>query len=264
MDFDEYPPRSRTVSPAAAVVVLLLVACIGLSLLAFTAARTRNAEVGVLRLKVASLSKRLQELDGQSTTIAGRLDTTEARLREKTVGVAPLAARVLKSVFTVQTRDGLGSGFAAWVEDGRLYVITADHVVADAGAEVRLERKEGSWTAEVVGRDAANDLALLRVSGRPVGAAPLWQRPVAKPPSPGSELLLAGSPFGLSGTVTTGIVSRVSRTLIQTDAAANPGSSGGPAVDRQGRLVGVLVAGGGENINFAVPIQRVCVSLRSC
>jgi S1-C subfamily serine protease len=52
--------------------------------------------------------------------------------------------------------------------------------------------------------------------------------------------------------------------VIQTDAAANPGNSGGPAVDAKGHVVGVLVAGGGENINFAVPILRACVRLRSC
>jgi S1-C subfamily serine protease len=52
--------------------------------------------------------------------------------------------------------------------------------------------------------------------------------------------------------------------LVQTDAAANPGNSGGPAVDKQGRVVGVLVAGGGENINFAIRIDRMCAKLRSC
>lgn len=73
-----------------------------------------------------------------------------------------------------------------------------------------------------------------------------------------------GSPYGLSGTVTTGIVSRVTPRMIQTDAAANPGNSGGPAVNREGRVVGVLLAGGGENINFAVRIERACKVLRAC
>ena len=76
--------------------------------------------------------------------------------------------------------------------------------------------------------------------------------------------LLVGSPFGLSGTVTTGVVSRVTPKLVQTDAAANPGNSGGPAVAKDGRIVGVLVAGGGENINFAVRIDRACAKLRAC
>jgi S1-C subfamily serine protease len=51
---------------------------------------------------------------------------------------------------------------------------------------------------------------------------------------------------------------------IQTDAAANPGNSGGPAIDERGRLVGVLVSGSGENLNFAVPIAKVCGALRDC
>jgi S1-C subfamily serine protease len=64
---------------------------------------------------------------------------------------------------------------------------------------------------------------------------------------------------------------RVARTVlmgsydaIQTDAAANPGNSGGPAIDRQGNVVGVLLAGGGQNLNFAIPIQRACVTIRTC
>ena len=78
------------------------------------------------------------------------------------------------------------------------------------------------------------------------------------------ELLLVGSPYGLYGTVTTGVVSRVSWKVIQTDAAANPGNSGGPALDKHGHVVGVLVAGGGENINFVVPIRLACKKLRRC
>jgi S1-C subfamily serine protease len=129
---------------------------------------------------------------------------------------------------------------------------------------VTLERDDGSWGAEVVGRDRARDLAVLRVSGLPVRAKPLWQEPLRNRPRPGDELLLVGSPFGLGGTVTTGVVSAIRPRLIQTDAAANPGNSGGPAVDADGRVVGVLVGGGGENVNFAVPIRQLCISLRAC
>jgi S1-C subfamily serine protease len=85
-----------------------------------------------------------------------------------------------------------------------------------------------------------------------------------RPPRAGDELLLLESLYGLYGTVTTGIVSRVTARAIQTDAAANPGNSGGPALDREGRVVGVLVAGGGVNINFAVPIRLACAKLRRC
>jgi hypothetical protein len=71
-------------------------------------------------------------------------------------------------------------------------------------------------------------------------------------PLPGDELLLVGSPYGLEGTVTSGVVSRVTYDSIQTDAAANPGNSGGPAVNGKGQVVGVLLSGGGENLNFTV------------
>lgn len=115
----------------------------------------------------------------------------------------------------------------------------------------------------VVSTDETNDLALLATTGT-VGPA-LWQTPqLGASPLVGDALLLVGSPYGLEGTVTQGVVSRVTYDEIQTDAAANPGNSGGPAVDRQGQVVGVLLEGGGENLNFAVPIQRACVSLRSC
>ena len=129
---------------------------------------------------------------------------------------------------------------------------------------VELKRKRGEWQGEIVRRDPKNDLALVHVNGRPDGARPLWQKPVRGKPKTGDQLLLVGSPYGLSGTVTTGVVSRVTKRAVQTDAAANPGNSGGPAVDRKGSLVGVLVAGGGENLNFAIRIERACVSLRRC
>jgi serine protease Do len=127
-----------------------------------------------------------------------------------------------------------------------------------------LARKSGEWEGEVVRRDRKNDLALVHVEGRPDGAPPLWQRPRPARPKTGEQVLLVGSPYGLGGTVTTGVVSRVTRRMIQTDAAANPGNSGGPAVDRKGRVVGVLVGGGGENINFAIRIERACRALRRC
>ena len=117
---------------------------------------------------------------------------------------------------------------------------------------------------EVSAVDPAHDLALIRIDSKPAGARPLWQRPRKRPPRTGDELLLVGSPYGLYGTVTTGIVSRVTKRVIQTDAAANPGNSGGPALDKQGNIVGVLVSGGGENINFAVPIALACAKLRRC
>jgi S1-C subfamily serine protease len=191
-------------------------------------------------------------------------------LQTKQGDLAPLAKRVMKSVFTVFAGQELGTGFVAWQDDSSSYLITARHVVVNnVGGYVTLQRAGGgSWQGEIMAEDAKNDLAVIRLDGHPAGAAPLWQRPLRKPPSVGDSLLLVGSPYGLSGTVTTGVVSRVTTKVIQTDAAANPGNSGGPALDSRGNIVGVLVAGikaqYGSGLNFAVPIARVCEQLRRC
>jgi S1-C subfamily serine protease len=244
---------------------VLVLAATGASAYALVALRSRDAQVAELRREVVSVRAELGSLRAGSSALAGRVQSAEKALRRRETGIAPLAKRVLRSVFTVETPFGTGSGFAAWREDGATYLVTAYHVVEDmGGGSVTVARKGGTWTGEISGVDPKHDLAVIRISGRPANAAPLWQDAPAAPPRTGTELLLVGSPFGLEGTVTTGVVSRVTRRYIQTDAAANPGNSGGPALDRTGRVVGVLVSGGGENINFAIPIRHVCAKLRAC
>ncbi len=257
---------------AGAGVVLL--AAFALALLAYRGQRgLAEGERQAWRTELAAVDRRLAEVRRDlsalrlvNSRLAGQVDSATSELEEASAGVAPVAEKALKSVFTVETDVGLGAGFAAWTEGGVIYLVTANHVVEDAGsAFVTVTRKGGSWSGEIVRTDPGNDLALIRVSGRPAGAAPLWQAPEdGSKPAAGDQLVLIGSPFGLSGTVTTGIVSRVTKKVIQTDAAANPGNSGGPAIDRRGRVVGVLVAGGGQNINFAIRIDRACVKLRAC
>ena len=239
-----------------------LAAALALSLLAYTNQRSLSAdERAAWERAVAEVREDVGALQEANALLAGRVDSAQKRSR----GAAPLAQRALKSVFTVETDSGLGAGFAAWTEGGAIYLVTADHVIADARSPfVTVSRKGASWSGEIVRRDSRNDLALIRVSGRPQGAKPMWQSAKSNVPKQGDELLLIGSPYGLDGTVTTGVVSRVSKRAIQTDAAANPGNSGGPAIDLDGRIVGVLVSGGGQNINFAVPIARACKKLRDC
>jgi S1-C subfamily serine protease len=271
------PPRQRPDLPLrnialAAGGVLLLVSLV-LSAVAYKnqrglAASERNAwkrAVSGLADDVAGLRAELETIRGANSKLSGRLNRTQQEVDRAAAGVAPLASRVLQSVFTIETDEGLGAGFAAWRENGGLYIVTANHVVAGAARPVvTVTRKGGSWSGSIVKTDPRNDLALIRLNAQPAGARPLWQSSQPNKPSPGDELLLVGSPYGLDGTVTTGVVSRVTYRWIQTDAAANPGNSGGPAIDKQGHVVGVLVAGGGENLNFAVPIRLVCKKLRDC
>jgi S1-C subfamily serine protease len=151
---------------------------------------------------------------------------------------------------------GAGSGF---VHD-EAHVVTNEHVVRDR-REVEVRFADGEWaTGRVVGTDAYTDLAVVAVAV-PDDARPL---PVAaEPPAPGAPVAAFGNPMGLDGTITTGVVSGVERSMaaeggfaipdiVQTDAPINPGNSGGPLVTTAGEVVGVNRAKAGDNIGFAV------------
>ncbi len=144
----------------------------------------------------------------------------------------------------------------------RDHIVTNDHVVA-GGEEVDLQYINGDWTGtRLVGTDHFSDLAVLEVDHVPDAATPLSlsnERPVV-----GQEVLAIGNPYGLEGSMSQGIVSGIERSVnapdrrfsfpdvVQTDAAVNPGNSGGPLVDLDGNVIGVVHAGGGNNIGFAI------------
>lgn len=251
-------PALALLAGAAAVVAIVLV-------LSERASRTYAAQRE--QRQIAALSHQVAGLQQASSTLAGKLAATRKQMSSAVAGDAPLAARVLRSVFTVETTYGLGTGWVAWTDGNYSYLITANHVAQDAidfgTHQVKLQQKGRTWHGTIIRSDSTNDLAVVRVHGTLAPA--LWQTPDDSiSPEAGDRLLLVGSPYGLEGTVTDGIVSRVTYDEIQTDAAANPGNSGGPAVDRNGNVVGVLLSGGGENLNFLVPIQRACVNVRRC
>lgn len=160
--------------------------------------------------------------------------------------------------------ESLGSGI---VLDDRGLILTNAHVI-ERGGVVHVRRPDGEdLETTLVGIDTETDLALLRVSD-PTGLAPA---PLGDSDQldVGSFVVAIGNPLGLHHTVTAGVVSAKARDLdnsgiefLQTDAAVNPGSSGGPLLDLSGRVVGVITAlasQAGENIglNFAIPINAV-------
>ncbi|WP_027144378.1 Do family serine endopeptidase [Mesorhizobium sp. WSM3626] len=160
-----------------------------------------------------------------------------------------------------QVREALGSGFVVSTEG---YIVTNNHVVADS-TEIRVvfSDKETS-PARVVGRDPATDIAVLKVDPRPNMTATAWGDSDAM--QPGAWTIAIGSPFGLGGTVTVGVLSARSRDIkagpyddfLQTDASINRGNSGGPLFNARGEVIGVNTAivspsGGSIGIGFAVP-----------
>ncbi|MCA2217247.1 S1C family serine protease [Jidongwangia harbinensis] len=184
------------------------------------------------------------------------------------------AARALPGVVSIQVRGASGGGSGSgFVFDSRGHIVTNSHVVAAAGSGGRISvvGSDGRrLTAEVVGRDPNSDIAVLRVEAstalQPLRAADPNATRVGEP------VLAVGSPLGLTGTVTAGIISALDRqvrlggqvrqTAVQTDASINPGNSGGPLVNARGEVVGVntaiatLEGGGSIGIGFAIPVER--------
>ena len=187
--------------------------------------------------------------------------------------IGDIYKRVSTGVVFVQAgQAATGSGF---VYDNQGHIVTNDHVVEEASSfQVRIGADTKPIPAQLVGKDPSSDLAVLKVDPGAVqgGLKPL-ELGDSKALEPGDQTIAIGSPFGLEGTVTSGIVSSLGRTItapnnypiadaIQTDAAINPGNSGGPLLDGNGRVIGVnsqIKSGSDSNsgVGFAVPVSSV-------
>jgi S1-C subfamily serine protease len=161
--------------------------------------------------------------------------------------------------------EGQGSGF---VLDKQGHILTNYHVIADArNIEVQTHDKH-RYTAQVIGRDRFHDLALLQINAPNLVPAVLAS---SKDLQVGQQVYAIGNPFGLSGTMTAGIISAIRsvkgpegapiENAIQTDAAINPGNSGGPLLNSHGEVIGInsmIAQNGAEQnagIGFAIPID---------
>jgi S1-C subfamily serine protease len=184
------------------------------------------------------------------------------------VGPAVVHIRVRKKAGAGQRAtpyaEGSGSGLVI-APDG--YVVTNSHVVDEAGS-IEVDQPDGTrLAADLVGHDAATDLALLRVSAYGLPVAQLGDSDRLRA---GQLAIAIGNPLGFQSTVTAGVISALGRSLrsrngrlieniIQTDAALNPGNSGGPLVDSRGLVIGVNTAiiQFAQGICFAIPVNTM-------
>jgi serine protease Do len=157
-------------------------------------------------------------------------------------------------------QSGLGTGF---IIDKSGYIVTNNHVVADADKITVVLEDEREFDAKVIGRDPQTDLAVIKIDAKKdLPTLPLGRSTDLKV---GEWVVAIGNPFGLDHTVTAGIVSAKGRVIgagpyddfIQTDASINPGNSGGPLLNMNGEVVGVnsAIIASGQGIGFAIPID---------
>ncbi len=244
--------------------------------------------VGVVVAVLAVVGALPDKVERTTTTTTTTPDTPRSTAPQTApTSVADIYQKVSGSVVFVSARggngslpfDGQGGGKAAsgsgFVIDKAGHIVTNDHVVEDADRfTVRFGEEGDPIPAKLVGKDPSSDLAVLSIDPKAVkgGLKPLTLAS-SKSLRPGEAAIAIGSPFGLSGTVTTGIISALDREIdapngfsipgaVQTDAAINPGNSGGPLLDAAGRVIGVnsqiaSSSGGNSGVGFAVPVDSI-------
>jgi putative serine protease PepD len=243
--------------------------------------------VGVVVAVLAVAGALPQKVERTTVATTPAAPSSPAAPRTAPTSVADIYARVSGSVVFVSARggngqlqfNGQGGGKAAsgsgFVIDTDGHIVTNDHVVEDADKfTVRFGEKGDPIPAKLVGKDPSSDLAVLAIDPKQESSEtkPL-QLASSSSLRPGQAAIAIGSPFGLSGTVTTGIVSALGREIeapngfsipgaVQTDAAINPGNSGGPLLDAAGRVIGInsqiaSQSGSNSGVGFAVPSDTV-------
>ena len=245
--------------------------------------RTVSFGIAIVMALVAGVVGSVVGRTSASLDSKTNLVSTKSTIERKPDSIAGIAARVSPSVVSIEVNNGnnggTGSGFFL---DSTGHILTNNHVIslaATAGASIQVKLANGkNYGAKLVGRDISYDLAVIKIS---VTDAPALQLGDSDAVQVGDGVIAIGSPLGLTGTVTSGIISAKNRPVtsgggtressfinaLQTDAAINPGNSGGPLVDLSGAVVGINSAiattgsgfggqSGSIGLGFAIPINQ--------
>jgi len=243
-----------------ALVALVPTAVFGLSLQAQM--RELRAELRSLKDRVVVAEVKRESLEGEvSNEVEAVREDVAERFRD-ILDASAVIERIDDAVFTIVSEGGQGTGFGIRSSGGRTWIATNHHVVDGLvrGARVTVHSGFASWYGTVQRWDRYSDVALVKVDDSLPVLVSAYE--AGHPPAVGDAVLAYGSPYGLEGTATVGIVSAFRLDYIQTDAPINPGNSGGPLVNAYGDVLGLTtsVAPGG-GIGFVVDIRELCSEL---
>src|SRR6202163_351387 len=210
------------------------------------------------------------------TDLATATPTESEALDAYSTTVTSVAERVLPSVASLRVgRAGRGGAGSAVVITADGFLVTSAHVVAQGGSASASFLDGSEYDVDVVGADPLSDLAIARARGATIEPVQIGNADQLRV---GQLVVAVGNPLGFSGSVTSGVVSGLGRSLatadgnghrrfiedvIQTDAALNPGNSGGALADWQARLIGVNTAVAGMGLGLAVPINSTTQAILS-
>lgn len=213
-----------------------------------------------LRKSETNLTELITEIEKQSNIELEKLRQGVEDVSSRNPDFSAISEKAVKSVVTIQTSKGLGSG--AIISSNGL-IVTNYHVIQDSNSIVVTLNNGLSLPAELQKTNAGNDLALIKINRSELAFLELANSSEVKV---GEQVIALGNPSGLTATVTQGIVSGTNRFLtgittglIQTDVPINPGNSGGPLVNAQGKIIGINSAKikGAESLGFAIPSNKV-------
>jgi len=254
--------------------MLAIIALIALIPTVVTALSLR-AQVSELSDEVRSLKDRVVVAEVKREFLQEEVSTEVEAVREDVaerfrdiLDASAVVERIDDAVFTISSGHGQGTGFGIRSSGGETWIATNYHVVEGSvrGGRVVVRSGYASWQGTVERWDRFLDVALVKVDDSLPVLVSAYD--AGHPPAVGDAVLAYGSPYGLEGTATVGIVSAFRTgfyrvpTYIQTDAPINPGNSGGPLVNAYGDVLGLTtssVQGGG--IGFAIDIRELCTKL---
>lgn len=275
------PPHKNRRFSAVMIVALLLVGLVAGGFIGYAVTYSDfNQKLSNLQAQIG-----LSQVEGNSSQ--------QTFLLNDNISLSSLYQQVKSSVVVIQdlvpryslfgTLAGYslqqGSGFIAEV-NGQLVIVTNNHVIENAINETVTFANGDSYPAKVLGSDAQADLAVLTISPMPSGLTPLTFAS-SDTLQVGTPVVAVGSPYGLSGTLTTGVISSLGRTItedsstsqngqtianiIQTSTAINPGNSGGPLITYAGEVIGITTAGisNSQGLGFAIPSDTIIRELSS-